>query len=311
MDIYDQSRAQRLRAAWLYYGHGMTQADVAARLGISRSTVQRLLDEARGLQEVRVTIADRPGDVTRLELALEDALGVPEVIVAPGEGTNAAGIALGMRLSDLIVDGMAVGVGWGRTLGAALAAFAPPRRYGVHVVSLLGGSEDPQLAGAFEFAWRLAGRLGAECQLFPAPVVVEDAAVRRSLLEFSGMQTILDRADALDVAIFSVGDVGRDGTSLAERLVPPAEYGQLIEAGAVADILCHFIDAGGRDVPHPIAERLMSVPLASLCQARQRVLAAAGVGRVPALMAAVARTRPTTLVTDEGAARAMLARVSA
>src|SRR3546814_13498070 len=42
----------RLRAAWLYYNQGLTQKDVAERLGISRSTVIRLLDEAMKRSEV-------------------------------------------------------------------------------------------------------------------------------------------------------------------------------------------------------------------------------------------------------------------
>lgn len=43
---YSEAASLRLRAAWLYYNQGLTQKDVAERLGISRSTVIRLLDEA-------------------------------------------------------------------------------------------------------------------------------------------------------------------------------------------------------------------------------------------------------------------------
>ena len=50
--------ALRIRAAWLYYNEGLTQKDVADRLGISRSTVIRMLEEARKRAEVQIWISD-------------------------------------------------------------------------------------------------------------------------------------------------------------------------------------------------------------------------------------------------------------
>ena len=46
----------RVRAAWLYFSRGLTQQQVADQLGISRSTVIRLLEEARLRAEVQIWI---------------------------------------------------------------------------------------------------------------------------------------------------------------------------------------------------------------------------------------------------------------
>lgn len=298
----------RLRAAWLYYGHGLTQLAVAERLGLSRSKVLRLLEEVRNRQEVRIWVTGGPGSTVALGVDLQAAFGVDEVIVVPGSatpeegGTRAVGMALGSRLARCIEPGMLIGVGWGRTLHASLASFAPRQQADCRVISLMGGSVDPDLATAFEYPWRVASRLGAECQLFPAPAVVETPEVRRLLLEASGMGRILDLGRNLDLVIYSVGDVGRAGSSLSHRLVPADAYDEMVAAGAVADVMCHFIDAAGRDVDHPITDRLMSLPLDDLAQARIRVLACAGALRAQAIAAAIRRTRPTILVIDEPAA---------
>ncbi|MEM7642641.1 MAG: sugar-binding domain-containing protein [Pseudomonadota bacterium] len=302
----------RLRAAWLYYGHGLTQLAVADRLGLSRSKVLRLLEEVRARQEVRIWITGGPESAVALGVDLQTALGVNEVIVVPGTalpedgGTRSVGMALGSRLARCIEPGMLIGVGWGRTLHASLPAFVPRQQADCRVVSLMGGSVDPDLASAFEYPWRFASRLGADCQLFPAPVVVETPEVRRSLLDASGMGLILDLGRNLDLAIYSVGDVGRQGSSLSHRLIPPDAYDQMVTAGAVADVMCHFIDAEGRDIDHPIADRLMSLPLDDLARARIRILASAGASRARAIAAAVRRTRPTILVVDEPAALELL-----
>ncbi|MEM7488368.1 MAG: sugar-binding domain-containing protein [Pseudomonadota bacterium] len=301
----------RLRVAWLYYGHGLTQIAVSERLGISRSTVLRLLEEVRARQEVRFWVAGGPSSTAALAVEIEDAHGIDRVVVVPGTappekgGTAAVGMALGRELMARIGPGMTIGVGWGRTLQASLSAFAPRQLKGCRVVSMMGGSVDPGLAGAFEYAWRFASRLDAECQLFPAPVVVETAAIRRSLLEASGMGRIMEIGARLDMAIYSVGDVGARGSSLSRKLVPPDAYDEMVAMGGVADIMCQFIDAAGRDVPHPIRDRLMSLPLDDLATAGIRVLATAGAARAPAIAAAVRRTRPTLLVIDEPAALAL------
>ena len=151
----------RLRAAWLYHGFSLTQTEVAEQLGIGRSTVIRLLEEARQRGEVKISIEDRLPDLAELSIRLERALNIDEAIVVPapaasGAVSRAVGRVLGRFLSEAVTDGMTIGVGWGRTLSAALESFSPPRRSGVKVMSLMGGAVEAQATNPFEFAWRLA-----------------------------------------------------------------------------------------------------------------------------------------------------------
>lgn len=304
-----------MRAAWLYYNRGLTQKDIADRLGISRSSVIRLLDEARKRAEVQIWIDMPPGDVTDLATALEDRFGLDRVIVVPGSGTpdetaRDVGAALGRFLSEAITDGMTVGVGWGRTLDASLMAFRPPRLEGVRVVSLLGGVVEPKGLNPIDFAWRLAGALGGDCLLFPAPLIVDSAQTKQRLLEACGLSRITEVARGMDMAVVSCGDIGRTGSSLSQGFLEPAEYQGLVDAGAVCDTMCHFLDAEGRSVDHPVQERVMSVGLDAVAGAAQVVLASGGLNRAPAIRATIARVGCTTLVTDEAAARALLGRTS-
>ncbi len=313
MDSITRETDLRLRAAWLYFGHGLTQQAVSDRLGVSRSKVLRLLEEVRARQEVRIWVTGGPDSTVAHAIALEDAFQIERVIVVPGNaapddgGTAAVGMALGRELAAMMAPDLLIGVGWGRTLHASLTAFAPRRQTGCRVVSLLGGSVDPEIAYAFEYPWRFASRLGAECQLFPSPVVVASPDVRRSLLDDSGMAGILELGCALDLAIYSVGDAGPRGTSLSRRLIPPDIYADMAGLGSVADVLCQLIDAEGKDIPHPIQDRLMALPLDDLSKAKRRVLAVAGADRAQAIRAAVRRTKPTLLVIDEPAAIALRA----
>jgi DNA-binding transcriptional regulator LsrR (DeoR family)/sugar/nucleoside kinase (ribokinase family) len=248
-----EDRALRLRAAWLYYNRGLTQKDIADRLGISRSSVIRLLDEARRRAEVQIWIDMPPGDLSDLAAALEERFGLDRAIVVPGEGTpeetaRDVGAALGRFLSD----GSARhdrGRGLGPDARCLAHGLRPPRLDGVRVVSLLGGVVETTGLNPIDFAWRLASAVGAECLLFPAPLIVDSAETKRRLIEDCGLSRIADVARGMDMAVVSCGDIGASGTSLSQGFLSAEDHRGLVAAGAVCDTMCHFLDAEGAASP--------------------------------------------------------------
>lgn len=306
--------ALRLRAAWLYHGYGLTQNEVADQLGIGRSTVIRLLEEARLRGEVKVSIEEGPTELVDLSIQLERRLGLDEAVVVPApaeaEGTAAAvGMALGRFLSDTVDDGMTVGVGWGRTLGASLGSLTPAKREGVRVMSLMGGSVETSQANPFEFAWRLANALQAECYLFPAPLIVDSAETRQRLMRDCGLDRLIAMAGSLDIAVVSAGDIANRAGSLVRGFISEDDITRLIAEGAVADIMCNVIDEAGVPLPDPVNDRVMSVGTSVLKSARHIVLAGGGKGRGRAILSVIRCIGCNTLITDEHAARAMLERL--
>ena len=301
----------RLRAAWLYHGHGLTQNEVAAQLGVGRTTVIRLLEDAKARGEVHIWIEEGETGLVELSLAAERAFGLDEVILVPAIGgidqaAKSVGLALGKFLSETIADNMTIGVGWGRTLTAALASFHPPRHTGVKVMSLLGGAVETRFANPVEFSWRLASALNAECYLFPAPLVVDSAQTKRHLIDDCGLGRLYKLAETLDLAVVSAGDIGKNSTSLVRHLITAREHQELAHLGCVGDVVCNFLDEDGKLVPHPINGRVMSIGLETLRKAGHVVIASGGAVRAKAILAAIRNIGCNTLVTDEAAARALL-----
>lgn len=311
--VFDSSDSLRLRATWMYYSHGRTQREIAERLGVSRTTVIRLLEEARQRNEIKFWIEEAEERCVELGLQLETHLGLQEAIVIPAgdshdEIADAVGLALGKYLSNVISDDMTIGVGWGRTLTASLVSFRSPMRQGVKIMSLLGGSITPIPPNPVEFCWRLGSTIGADCYMFPSPLIVDCAETKNNLINHCGLSTIFDMAKNLDMALLSVGDIGPEGTSTASRLTSQTDMDELIAAGCIADVLCNFINAAGQDVVHPISDRVMSVDLRELENCKHKILATGGQHRDRAIIAAVKRLDIHTLVTDQSAAEAILQR---
>ncbi|WP_127145587.1 sugar-binding transcriptional regulator [Pelagibacterium montanilacus] len=301
----------RLRAAWLYFNQKLTQVEVAERLGVSRATVMRMLDEAQRRNEVRVWVSEGIDECIGLAIALEEAFGLDEAIVVPASvdpmGAHVpVGAALGRFLSETLTDEMTVGVGWGRTLTASLDTFVPTRRPDVRVVSLLGGLIHPTHLNPVEYSWRLASLMDAECYLFLAPLIVDSTETKATLFEKCGLDKLLDMAGRLDLAVVSCGNVLIEGASLGRDFIDPDDLDALVDAGCICDVMCNFLDADGRSVDHPINARVMSIDLDTVAKARHVVLATGGADRARAILASMKRMHVGTLITDESAAKAIL-----
>ena len=301
----------RIRAAWLYYVEGMTQSDVAAKLGVNRIMVNRLLSEARRRGEVVIRIESELAELTRLQRALEERFGLDEAVVAPLEDpaddpTRVVAAAAGAHVSGLMRGGLTVGVGWGRTLHAMLPYVEERALPDVRVVSLLGSIAQARRFNPAEFAWQFAERFEAEGYLISAPAVVNSPETRRALLEECGLDRILELAEACDVALFSCGGISTLTTSYRSGHIGAADRESLVAAGAVGDVLYHFLGADGRPVDHPVNARSISLPLEHLSRLPRKVLVSGGAEKLAILRATLLSVAPTVFVTDEATARALL-----
>ncbi len=308
-----QSETDRLRAraVWLYHVEGSTQNDIATQLGISRVMVVRLLADARRRNEVRVTVSAPLAELIELERQLETRFNIARVIIAPfadseEDPVKVIAAAAGNFISGLMKSGMTVGVGWGRTLYNTLPFITGETLEDFRVVSLLGGIAAARRFNPAEFAWQFAELFQGEGFLIPAPAVVDSAETKHALLERCGLSAIFEMATKLDVALLSVGGITNLTTSYRTGYVTEADRRSLIDAGAVGDVLYNFIDENGDLVAHDVNNRVISVNLSLLRRTKERVLISGGKEKRIALRAAIKILNPSTLITDEQTAKALV-----
>ncbi len=86
----------------------------------------------------------------------------------------------------------------------------------------------------------------------------------------------------------------------------PKDRKSLVTAGAVGDVIGHFIDAEGREVDHPMNRRTVAVSLDDLRRIRRVVLAAGGGHRLQVIRGALRGRLAHVLVTDEATAQALV-----
>ena len=120
-ETLDPHSALGVRAAWLYFIEGLTQAEIARKLDVNRIMITRLISEARRRGEVVIRIKSDLAPLTELQNTLEQRFGLQKAIVAPmsdpqGDPTRLIAAAAGAYVSEIIEDNISVGVGWGRTM---------------------------------------------------------------------------------------------------------------------------------------------------------------------------------------------------
>ncbi len=302
----------KVKAAYLYYVEGRTQEQVAQHLGISRIKALRLLAATREDGTVQISINSQAESMIRLQRALETHLGLSEAIVVPAatqeEESIAAvvGHATGRYISEQISNGLSVGVGWGATLQVCMRSLIWREVEGMTVISLLGGLTHATAHNPSAVAWRFAEFYNTELYQITAPVFVPDSRLAEALWKQDDLRRLYERARAVDIALLSVGDISSQASIFRRGILSSADARSLKEAGAVGDVLCHFVDAEGQVLDHPVNRRVMAVSPVDISSVQKVIISSGGLRKVHAIRAGLAATNAKLLITDVAAAQALL-----
>ncbi|ALN73726.1 sugar-binding transcriptional regulator [Aureimonas sp. AU20] len=302
-----------IRAAWLHFAAGLTQAEVAERLGVSNVKAHRLVSWASQSGAVKVTI---DGDVTeclRLEERLCRRFGMSYAQVVPnlyedGLPLRALGIAGAGFLKREIENSSdkIIGIGHGRTLAAAIAASPRIDCGSTRFVSLMGGLTRNFAANPHDVMYRLAERTGSAAYVLPVPFVANSAADRDILLSQRGVADVFDLAMRADLMIVGIGTTEPDAQLVGAGMIDLEEIREVQAGGGIGEILGHFFDETGQPVETSLAARTLSPDLASL--SGRRIVAIAGGGAKIRGIGAILRSGLLAgLVTDEETATALMA----
>jgi deoxyribonucleoside regulator len=302
------------RIASLYYEVGLTQAEVARQVEVSRSTVSRLLDEARELGIVEVRIHHPLARAPVLERELKERFSLKGAWVLAEEGlpydrmVRRLGDLAAEYLHDQLYAEAVLGLTWGRTVAAVVRAMRKPGSFPVHVVQLAGsvGRMGPERDG-LELARTLADVLGGSCLYMRAPIIVKTAELCHALMEDPDIREALRVGEKADFAIAGIGSVARDHSTVVETgYLSSQELSELAEAGAVGDIGSRHFDAQGKECRVDLNERVIGLSLEQLRAIPRVVGVAGGSWKAQAILAALRGGLVDILVTDQATAEYVL-----
>lgn len=300
------------RVAHLYYILGLTQAEVAARLDITRFKVNRMLAQARKNGMVRIEINVPYVERFELERALERKFGLETSFVCPSDASDSVSLSevigtyAAMVISETIEDGMVIATSWGETLRALALAINPDVARNLCVVAMLGALTSQTDLDKFDAASTLASRLGAECLYIPGPIICDSVRTRDAINAQPAAQRAIAQARSADLALLSIGGLGMSSLRRA-TIIRDQDYSSTLAAGAIGNLLGRFIGKDGKPIDHPFNDRAVGVGPEEIFDIPRRILCAGGPHKVEAIRVALTCNYANALITDVQTARALLA----
>lgn len=303
--------------ALLYYGEGLTQSEIAQRMGVSRPTIVNMLRDSRERGIVEIRVDGKVLTSSTLSRQLCEKFGLQDVYVARSRAsgstlpdrtetlTHVANVAA-VALLNIVKDGDTVGVAWGETIKAVASVMPHGQARNVTVCQMIGSMVSERVPASEDCAIRIANALNAQCFTLHAPAVMSSVELAQAMRNEMTIAAQLKRLESLDVALFSIGNTDADTHLVAASIASKREVKAAVRAGAKGIVCCRYIDDSGQQMDLPPDDRVIAISTETLKRARRKLVVIAGEDRRDAALAILSGGLATHLCVDEHLARTLL-----
>lgn len=300
--------------AHLYYDNNMTQSEIAKQVHTSRSTISRLLQEAREKKIVEITIHYPWDRASQLEQQLLTTFKLKDVRVLETHGRQQEEAFRGVTLlaarymENVITDKTILGISWGRTVRTTVEQLKPERRFPIKVVQLFGAAIPNSKVDGFEVVRRCTNIYGGECYYIHAPLFVSNRQAWEALIENPHIKetlTIAENATTIVTGIGSLESVTAPSQTWTHYLSKDL-IAQLRKKGTAGHICAYHYDITGNILPTSVHEGIVGVGLDLLKKVPTVIGIASGAEKTRAIVGALNGKLINVLITDDTTARKVL-----
>ncbi|WP_057770483.1 sugar-binding transcriptional regulator [Lactobacillus selangorensis] len=303
------------KVAYLYYEQDYTQAQIAKELGIYRTTISRMLKQARDQHIVEIHIQGMDTGLFNLEFQIKNKYHLQSVVVIASQAHDShqqknqrLSQAAALHLKQIIKPHDIVGFSWGSVLAGIVWQLHNPTKTDATFVPLVGGpSPSNSQYHVNGIVYDMARQFGGKSLFVDAAAVQESKYVRDGIMNSHYFQEIRYDWDHLNIAMVGIGGPLSTQTSHWRDLLSVEDEEMLRQREAIGDCCCTFFDRYGKILSGDLLDRTIAIPLDQLQKADIRVGVARSVTKVPAIKALLKMGTLNSLITDEETAQRILA----
>jgi DNA-binding transcriptional regulator LsrR (DeoR family) len=297
----------------LHFLDGEKQADIAERLNLSKSKVNRLIAEGRSMGLVKISIESPFQRVLTMENALSQLGKLQAAVVSPTISGNTdltlrmASIVAGSHFLEHLQDGDIIAITGGKAVSEVVENLKPERSFNVKVVPLTGGVQGKFFTDVNNLVSRLAEKLGGQAMVMHAPLFAESGEQRDMLMDMTSTREVFDLSRRATIALVGIGSIV-DTSSSYYDLHPLAQKNRelLVKDGVIAEFMAHLIHEDGKLADIPMNRCLVAIEPKEIVRCPRIIGVASGAHKIRPILATLNGGFITTLVTDEDTAKAVL-----
>lgn len=301
--------------AQMYYLDNKTQSQISKELKIHRSIISRLLKECRENGIVTIKINKFAAGAGSYEKELEEKYKVRKAIVV--EASETLNVESRLRLlaeeannylKEIIEDTMIIGFSWGSAMSALARGLHDIDKQGLTCVPMVGGpagrskSEYHVNTVTFEASQNLNGR----ALLIDAPALPETLEVKKSLLQNSFNQSLIECWRKMNIAIFGIGSPAIKDSERWNDFYGKDVFQDIEERKVAGDVVSRFFDANGELIPSELDDRVIGIDPADLKRVPYRIGISESTHKAMAIRAAMLGKFANVIVTTADTAEELL-----
>ena len=311
-----------IKAAELYYRDGLSQQEIAQKLHTSRTSISRALIQERNEGYVQIRIQYPEQSNLGLERELEEKYGLTEALIAVPAYDQSSDQEVAFQAVDytlrVLKKNMVLGMTWGRAMHGFVEQLAQDERLrslsfrNVKIVPFLGTPGITQMDSwdATTYSNTLATKVGnlLHCASYnlSAPMYVDGEKEKKLIEGIDEISKVLHMAETADMALIGIGSMQKDSSIIKAGIRTEEEYKELMQKGAVGEIVGRIYDKNGQTVDEDLQRKMIGISLEKIAKIPVRVGISYGKDKVEAIKGAIAGGLVNVLVTDVPTAELLL-----
>lgn len=310
----DDKLSKMIDAARLYYELNFNQEEIAQKLGVSRPTISRFLQQAKDEGYVQIKIVHPNENNHALAERIESKFRLKKAVIVsvPQFEDNMVkkyiGEAAANYLYDTVKDGDIIATTWGTTLYQMALQLNDKHVRDVKVVQLNGGvSHSETNTYAYEIVHLFGKAFHTVPYFIPLPALVDHPVVKQTIESDRHIRNILELGKQSNIAIVTVGAPTDDSVLIRANYFTDSDL-DIIRAKAAGDICSRYIDSAGVICSDELNQRTIGINLEELKRKEQSILVAGGAKKVDGIYGALRGGYTNVLITDQFTARYLLER---
>ncbi|GMA09324.1 DeoR family transcriptional regulator [Tetragenococcus halophilus subsp. flandriensis] len=310
----NQSEEKELvRVSSMYYEEGMTQAEIARNMGVSRSLISKMLIDAKEAGVVEIFINSKSSYSIRLERELELQYDLKRVLVVDtldletSEVKKMAAREAALWLQKMIKGSKKLGISWGESLRELVNRYPFEKQSDVTIFPLIGGMGDKYIdIHSNQLCYDLARKLRGKTRYLYAPALISNSSLRKELANNPTIYNVMEESKSVDIALVGISDPRNNSTMEKIGYIDKEDIENLKENKVIGDINSRFFGEDGKEADVNINQQVMGISLEEIKKIPTVMAIAYENSKFDAIEVAVKHKLFNVLVTTDEIAKRLL-----